>query len=75
MFIIALKIDHSFLGRDIETRLIISTTTSTQLALMRWNRNRCKFKHAQTSLLQSRCMGAPFRPHNKIIPELHSHTM
>jgi hypothetical protein len=35
MFIIALKIDHSFLGRDIETRLIISTTTSTQLALMR----------------------------------------
>jgi hypothetical protein len=29
---------------------IISATTSKQLALMRWNRNWCKLKHAQICL-------------------------
>jgi len=30
--------------------LLISSTTSTQLASMRWNRKWCKSKHAQTCL-------------------------
>jgi hypothetical protein len=61
-------------NRDVEIRRI-SSTTPTQLALMRWNRNRCKLKHTQTCLYQDQVAWLPLSHVIKSFRELHSHIM
>jgi len=46
---------------------LISTTTSTQLALKHWNQNWCKLKHAQTCLYYELVAWLPFKSCSKIV--------
>jgi hypothetical protein len=66
------KNHHSFLRRDAETH-IISAITSTQLALMRWNRNLCKLKHAHACIYYDQVACLPVSRANKSFRELDSH--
>jgi hypothetical protein len=56
------------------TRLI-SATTFTQLALMCWNCNSCKLKHAQTRLYYDQVARLPSQRSVKSFRELYSHIM
>jgi hypothetical protein len=72
---VALKTDHSFLRQDVEIlSRLISATISTPLASMRWNRNWCKLKHAQTCFYCDQVTWLPLSRAIKSFRELYSHT-
>jgi len=73
-----LMLIHNFKGQSLTHSLtfamrcrnthIISVTNSTQLALMHWNHNWCKFKDVQTCIHCCEVAWLSFLLHSKIIP-------
>jgi hypothetical protein len=63
-----------FAARRRNTRFL-SAKTSTQLALMRWNLNWCKLKHARTCIYGYQVAWLPLSRAVKSFRKLHSHTM
>jgi hypothetical protein len=73
MLIVALNTYHSFLRRYVETQS--HNFHTTQLMLMRCNRNWCKLKHAQTCIYYDQVAWLPLSRAIKPSRELHSYSM